>query len=254
MSKFPLVGKLRAHIDYKIRNTNTKIFNKILRYNSKPLLLSGKAALVFAPHQDDETLGCGGMIALKRSQGVSVQVVFLTNGCYGRPEWIKPEEIVQVRQQEAITALNHLGVKPSETQFLGYTDGSLANLTYKQRQQLIDHLVALLKSSQAKEVYVPHNQDGHPDHQATYQLVQNAIIQAGIQVELLQYPIWIFWYNLLPFHLYSQYLAGRTYRLSINSVYEQKKRAIDTYKSQLAGLPNGLLNSFFFPYEIFIES
>lgn len=253
MSKIPFLGQLRARVDYKSRNINSKFFNWVFRVKSKPITVSDKPALVFSPHQDDETIGCGGMIALKRAQGIPVKVVFLTDGRYGRPESIKPEEIIQVRQQEAISALDNLGVEQSEAHFLGHTDGSLAQLNNHQRQQLIDDLVALLKSFQPGEVYVPHSKDGHPDHESTYEVVQAAIAQSGIQVELLQYPIWIFWYNLLPFQLYLQYIA-HSYRLCIDSVHEQKKQAISHYKTQVPSLPTGLLTSFFYPYEIFIKN
>ena len=39
-----------------------------------------KRVLVVAPHQDDETLGCGGLIARKRYEGLPVHVVFITDG------------------------------------------------------------------------------------------------------------------------------------------------------------------------------
>jgi N-acetylglucosamine malate deacetylase 1 len=248
-----LPEKIRARVNYKVRNINSKFFNWVFRVKSKPLTISEKAALVFAPHQDDETIGCGGMIALKRVQGIPVKVVFLTDGRYGRPESIKPEEIIQVRQQEALSALENLGVKQSETHFLGLTDGSLAQLNSDQRQQLIAHLVTLLKSFEPGEVYVPHSKDGHPDHESTYELVHTAIAQSGIQVELLQYPIWVFWYHILPLPLYWQHRAT-AYRVCIDSVHEQKKQAISHYKTQVPHLPTGLLTSFFSPYEIFIKN
>jgi N-acetylglucosamine malate deacetylase 1 len=253
MPSIPILSKLQEKIEYKIRNTNTKVFNWILQSGSQPLKVSNKSAIVFAPHQDDETLGCGGMIALKRSQGVPVKVMFLTDGRYGRPEWVKPEDIIPYRQQEAKNALNHLGVEPSEIEFLNYTDGSLAKLPHEQRQQLIAHLVDVLKSFQPGEVYVTHGKDGHPDHEYTYEIVRCAIAQSQIPAVLLQYPIWVFWYNLLPLRQCFQSVAN-SYCLNISSVYEQKKQAMNYYHSQLPNLPNSLLNSFFSPYEIFIKS
>ncbi len=52
----------------------------ILTCGSKPLVFNQQLAMVFSPHQDDETLGCGGMIARKREQGIPVVVTFLTDG------------------------------------------------------------------------------------------------------------------------------------------------------------------------------
>ena len=45
-------------------------------------------AIVFAPHPDDETLGCGGTILKKRSLGAPVEVVFLTDGYIGNENQI----------------------------------------------------------------------------------------------------------------------------------------------------------------------
>lgn len=36
--------------------------------------------LVLAPHPDDETLGCGGLLARAADQGLRPRVAFLTNG------------------------------------------------------------------------------------------------------------------------------------------------------------------------------
>ena len=36
--------------------------------------------LVFAPHPDDEILGCGGTLALLRQKGCSIKVIFVTDG------------------------------------------------------------------------------------------------------------------------------------------------------------------------------
>lgn len=93
-------------------------------------------------------------------------------------------------------------------------------------------------------MYVPHRKDFHADHEATYDLVRTAIAQSGMQVELLQYPIWIFWQNPLSFQLQGRDLDG-AYRLTINSVRDRKHQAIETYQSQIPGLSRGFLRRFF---------
>ena len=194
MGNREIISKLRVFIGAKLRSINAAIFYRwILFLKSRPLAVSQKSAMVFSPHQDDETLGCGGMIALKRSLGVPVEVVFLTDGRYGRPEWIAPEKITEVRQQEAVNALSVLGIATSEAHFLNQIDGSLQNLPNEQRQHIVDCLAEHLKSFMPEEVYVPHRKDVHGDHEATYKLVEEAIAASGIQVEVLQYPIWMFW-------------------------------------------------------------
>ena len=253
MSKITLVNQLRILVGQAIRDINSKVlFLLISKFKSQSLKASNKTAMVFAPHQDDETLGCGGTIALKRSQEVPVKVVFITDGRYGRPDWIEAEKIVQFRQQEAETALNILGVESSDTYFIGETDGTLSQLSDQQRQKLISRLSEILKSSRPQEVYVPHFQDGHPDHEATFDLVQAAIAHSGLQTELFQYPIWAFWYNPLASKLNRGDLTN-AYRVSITPVREQKKQAIESYKSQLPSLPYGVLAPSLTSNEIFFK-
>ncbi|CAN5839224.1 hypothetical protein BH20PSE1_BH20PSE1_22230 [soil metagenome] len=66
-----------------------------------------RSAVIFAPHHDDETLGCGGIIATKRQRGAPVWVVFLTDGskCYPESVPMTPEEISNLRRREAFQAL-----------------------------------------------------------------------------------------------------------------------------------------------------
>lgn len=254
MGNRQIFSKLRVLFGAKVRSISADILSRwIFYFKSQPLTVSKKSAMVFSPHQDDETLGCGGIIALKRALGVPVEVIFLTDGRYGRPDWITPETITDIRQEEATKALNILGIASSETYFLNQIDGSLQNLTDDQRQYIVAQLAQRLQSFMPEEIYVPHRKDVHGDHEATYELVQEAIASSGIQVEILQYPIWMLWQNPLSFDLNFQDI-GAPYRLAIDSVKDTKKRAIETYSSQMPGLPTGFLQRFFLPYEIFFKN
>jgi len=248
-----IVSRLKVIIGLHLRNlTSYLLFLWIVASKSRPLALSQKSAIVFSPHQDDETLGCGGAIALKRQQGVTVKVVFMTDGRYGSLQPMETAEFINLRKKEAKTALNALGVADSDIIFLDRLDGTLASLTGESRQNLVEQIVQLLQQTAPEEVYVPHRKDFHADHEATYDLVRTAIVQSGMQVELLQYPIWIFWQNPLSFQFQWKDL-DRAYRLPINSVRERKHQAIETYQSQIPGLSRGFLQRFFSPYELFFK-
>ncbi|MBE9211795.1 PIG-L family deacetylase [Plectonema cf. radiosum LEGE 06105] len=247
------LNQLRISLGAALRDTNYNVhYNWLLRFKSKPIEVSNKPAIVFSPHQDDETIGCGGAIALKRSQGIPVKVVFLTDGRYGRPNWIEPENIIEYRQQEASSALNILGIQPSQTQFLGAADGSLAQLSPEQRNLLINKLVEIIQSFEPQEVYVPHHHDGHPDHEATYSLVDSAIKASKMPIELLQYPIWMLWRNPLSSHKYLQ-KKSKAYRLFIGNFKETKHQAIAVYNSQTPNLPSSLKQAMFSSHEIFFK-
>ena len=68
--------------------------------------------LVVAPHPDDESLGCGGAIALLRQQEQTVQVLFVSDGSMSHPNSQKysAEARRDLREQEARNALAILGV------------------------------------------------------------------------------------------------------------------------------------------------
>ncbi|MEA5515267.1 PIG-L family deacetylase [Nodularia sp. UHCC 0506] len=233
----------------------------ILLRGIQPLEFNQKSAMVFSPHQDDETFGCGGMIAHKREQGIPVIVVFLTDG-QGLGVSDSQKTIVEVRQQEAQKALGILGVEASNIHFLAKLDGNLKNLNYEEKQQTISQLSALIQYYQPEEVYVPHHKDCHTDHEATYELVKAAIsdekllciyAQNNITIELIQYPIWLFWRAPLFILLKLQDIAA-AHCFSITPVQAKKTRAIASYVSQMKSLPRGFINRFLDSYEIFFKA
>ncbi|BAY31621.1 LmbE-like protein [Nostoc carneum NIES-2107] len=244
---------LRIVFSKKIRDIYcTILFNWILYIKSQPLSLNQKSAIIFAPHQDDETFGCAGIIALKRSLNIPVKVVFITDGRVSKPSDIKSEEIINIRYQEALNALEILGVLPSNIHFIGQIDNHLKGLSYEQQNKIIIELSHLLKSFNTEEAYVPYRYDIHPDHEVTYSLVQRAIEASNMTVELWQYPVWLFWQNPLSLRFKFPVISS-VYRISIELVQHQKNRAIASYHSQIKTLPSGLINCFLSPYEIFFK-
>jgi LmbE family N-acetylglucosaminyl deacetylase len=89
--------------------------------------------LILAPHPDDETIGCAGIIqeALRRS--AKVHVVYLTNGDSNELAFIVYEKRLtfrrgeflhmgEVRRKEATRAMEYLGLNAQDVTFLGYPD------------------------------------------------------------------------------------------------------------------------------------
>ncbi|GAB1544288.1 hypothetical protein NUACC21_69640 [Scytonema sp. NUACC21] len=239
---------------YQLQDIHSSlIYRWILHRGSQPIAFNQKSALVFSPHQDDETFGCGGMIAMKREHGIPVAVAFLTDGrgSHGTDSPIK-DELVQIRKQEALKALGILGVEASKIHFLDKADGTLQGLESGQRAQTIEQLAELIKIYNPEEVYVPHRKDCHTDHEATYELVKAAITKVGAKIDILQYPIWVFWRAPLFIMLKLQDIAA-AYCLSIASVQDKKSQAIASYCSQLETLPRGFVKRFLSSYEIFFK-
>jgi hypothetical protein len=81
-----------------------------------------------APHPDDETLGCGGAIAMLRSLKCDVCVLVISNGTLSHPNSQKyPAPVLQaLRESETLEALTMLGVNPNDVTFCGMQDGSIS--------------------------------------------------------------------------------------------------------------------------------
>ena len=103
---------------------------------------AGDRVIVFAPHCDDETLGCGGMLANAVANGARVRVVLVTNGDGYRLAIsrayktlrITPKRCIEFagkRQQETLRALSILGVNKRQVTFLGYPDRGIDQLWSK---------------------------------------------------------------------------------------------------------------------------
>jgi LmbE family N-acetylglucosaminyl deacetylase len=98
----------------------------------------GDRILIVAPHPDDETLGCGGLIQRARARGVDVHVVVITNGDAYAHDWVlvAAEDALRGtasehlalgrgRQRESLRALATYGVPADHVTFLGYPDGGV---------------------------------------------------------------------------------------------------------------------------------
>jgi len=89
--------------------------------------------LIFAPHPDDETIGCAGVIQRALKAGAKVKVTYLTNGDHNefaflvyekRPILFNAEfvRMGKVREEEAKNAMKLLGLNENDLIFLGYPD------------------------------------------------------------------------------------------------------------------------------------
>lgn len=109
---------------------------------SKPTLNQDDRILVFAPHPDDETLGCAGVIQQAVAMKLPVRIVWLTYG--DNNEWsfmlyrkrfvLMPEAVRkmgEVRHSEAVAAARVLGVDPDQLAFLGYPDFGTLTIWYR---------------------------------------------------------------------------------------------------------------------------
>ncbi len=218
--------------------------------------------LIVAPHPDDETLGCGGAISLLCRQGYDVSVLIVSDGTGSHPNSQKyPAPMLRwIRSQETLTALAILGVKRWAVTFLHLKDGDIPTVTapkfHTAKVRCRDYLQATVPDT----IFVPWRRDPHPDHRATWQLIQSAILSLEITPQVIEYPIWDWDISQQTTADLSQ-ITG--WRLDIQSVLVQKTQAIDRTRSQLGQLidddPHGfclsaeMLANFTRPWEVYFE-
>jgi LmbE family N-acetylglucosaminyl deacetylase len=218
------------------------------------VILCGARPLILAPHADDESLGCGGLIAACCAQGLQPFVVILTDGTGSHPgsKQYPPERLRQVRAGEARQAVATLGLEPENLMFFDYPDTALP------AGPPVSAKVALLAREQGCAVILaPWMHDPHCDHEAAAIVAREAARAANCR--LLSYPVWGW---LLPPEqsLPVDEVAG--FRLPIGSHLEVKRNAVAAHASQYSDLitdsPDGfrlppeLLSVFERPYEVFL--
>jgi len=241
----------------------------------------GRSAVVFSPHPDDETLGCGGTIVRKKRRGADVTIVFMTDGRRSHRHLISEDELKSIRAKEALAATRMLGVEEKDVIFLEFENGKLG----ENRELAIFKVTNILVDKKPKEVFVTYCKEPSSwseDHLATNRIVVSALQIYGRKTVIYEYPIgfWCHWpwalrrptrssreiFSALKHVLLSgsSMLRDFRYAVSIEEVLEIKRAALDQYKSQMTRLipdprwrtlgdvSNGdFLKCFFQAYEVF---
>ncbi len=136
--------------------------------------LNARAALVLAPHPDDEVFGCGGAIAAHVRDGVPVLVVVLTDGALHGD--------AAQRRSESEAAARALGcATPAFWQLpdrgLHYSDA------------LAQRLADTIAQTGSDLLYAPSPWELHPDHRQAHALAVEAARRAGPGVRLALYEV-----------------------------------------------------------------
>ena len=179
--------------------------------------------LVFAPHNDDEVLGCGGTIAKYAAMGHDVTVCEVTSG-----DPVLWESIVS----EAYAAHKVLGVTRFECLHLPVVEMRTTSTI-----QMNKKFEKLIKEIQPNIVFIPHKGDMHSDHRET----ANA---AMVALRPYQNP------NLKAIYAYETLSETEWNTPSVENAFipdtwnditdfiEKKLDAMSCYDSQLSDIPN----------------
>jgi LmbE family N-acetylglucosaminyl deacetylase len=217
-------------------------------------------ALVIAPHPDDETLGCGGLIATKRAIGAPVDVVFMTDGSASHARFMDRQALSAERRREAAAACSVLGVSGEHVHFLAFVDGRLADAF----DDAVERLAEIIGSASATQLILPHPDEPERDHHAAHAIAEAALDLRAGAMDALLYPVWMWdqwpWTNPLSQprarrgarQIVEVALRGRlgfrplhewTHHLDLGTVIDQKRAALDAHRTQTSSedRPDGWL-------------
>jgi len=216
--------------------------------------------LVVAPHPDDESLGCGGAIALLREFDREVQVLVLSDGTLSHPNSVKfpPEKLRETREREMLDALEILGVAADAVEFFRYRDRSVPNENSAEYENAVTRCRDYLVKSNPQTILVPWRRDPHPDHRAAYSLLKAACENSH---RIIEYPIWL--WEIAESADAPRFGEVVAWRVDISRAVEKKQRAIRAHASQMTNLidddPQGfrlsedILANFAANYEVYLE-
>jgi len=224
-------------------------------------LLPKGGALVVAPHPDDESLGCGGLIAELAGAGRPVRVVIVSDGAASHPNSQRyPRAALRaLRRKEAGEAVRLLGA-PSPV-FLDWPDGAVP-ASGDGFARAVGQLAPLAQGYET--VLAPSGLDPHADHAATSAIARE--VAARLKLRMLSYPIWSWRYlypEILPIE--PREVAGppQGLRLDISASLGRKRQAVMAHVTQTTRLidddPEGfiltpaMLAVLLRPFEVFLE-
>lgn len=165
--------------------------------------------LVVAPHPDDESIGCGGLLQKYGSQS---DVLLLSNGCrsYNQAqEKVDENLLAQTRKLEFAEAMKTCGV--AKTTVLGIPDREI----YKN--------YATVRTCDVREydyIFVTSRFEQSQDHKHAYYFLKKMVKKQRAKAVLVEYEVWT------PIH-------EPTLVLDISDVIERKLQTIAFYRSQL---------------------
>ena len=188
-------------------------------------LLRGRPLLVLAPHPDDESLGCGALLA-HAFAGPGAHVACLTDGAASHPgsRAVPPRDLAAIRRAEMLDAIRLLGGTDRDATFLDAPDAGLVA-----SPALVGRVAGLARSIGAGLLLAPSPLDPHRDHEAGA-AIGRAVAVPGLRLGF--YPVWSRWRG-----------GGRApvppgtaaVRLPLGAMAARKAQAIAAHRSQ-AGL------------------
>jgi LmbE family N-acetylglucosaminyl deacetylase len=146
--------------------------------------------VVLAPHPDDESLGCGALLAHAFAHD-GAHVICMTDGSASHPgsrDW-PPARLAAERRRELILAIARLGGAETDVTWLGRPDGWLGA---QDAGPMVATIADTCRSLGARRLFAPAREDRHEDHRTTARIASRVACEVpGLSV--VSYPLWSRW-------------------------------------------------------------
>ncbi len=187
----------------------------------------GDNILLIAPHPDDEIIGCGGLIQ-RYTSGKCVNVVILTGGgashhgcCEATADDIKRE-----RRNMAQKINAEIGLPKGCLHLLDFEDGNISAGNAVEEAKLL----SIIQNIKPDAILFPIQQgEGWSDHIAAGDIVKRLISAHSIKVQLYEYCVWFWYYNVWNIRWRDAHILKMT-----SDQYQKKLKAISDYTTSVA--------------------
>jgi LmbE family N-acetylglucosaminyl deacetylase len=195
----------------------------------------GKKILVFSPHPDDDTWGCGGTLALLAKSGNEIKVVVYTNDDKGSFDLtMTSERLARIRKTEEEASIEALGLPKSSLMWMGYHDGELE---YANPRDLVERTTAVIREFRPDVLLSVDPGEWYSRwHKSDHRMAANNTIDAVRAAEFHLYFPNQFLAGLKPYRVplllfYYSIPQEENYFVNIDAVIEQK---IESYSRQVS--------------------
>ena len=232
---------------------------RLLPEGTLDTVIGSGTCLILAPHPDDESLGCGGLIAACNEAGRPPLVVVLTDGTGSHPNsrMFPHARLREVRAQEVRDAVGHLGLPPERVVYLNEPDAAAPSEGPRFDAVVAKLLTLVGQEPRCTSILAPWRHDPHCDHEAAS--LAAAVVAARAGIAHVAYPVWGW---TLPAEAVVPAACGNGFRLNIGWFLPAKRAAIHAHQSQYGDLitddptgfrlPADLLSVFDSPFETFV--
>ena len=151
--------------------------------------------LFVAPHDDDVVIGGGMLLQKALEEDIQVSVLITTDGRMGYHSFEHRRSIVDIRRRETHQSFRIIDddTKVVKVHWLNYPDGMLMQHAGRRRSNAKDHSAYIiedhvglqntytyfLRKLKPSKVFLPTEQDAHPDHKVVYQEALISVFHAA---------------------------------------------------------------------------